>query len=208
MLSCQAQKEPEFEGVITYKIEIQCENPLALASYKNTFGSKVVYYFKKGNFKREFYSLDDKLIRTTIYNENTNNNYHIGVNNDTITFQSAGIKNCKIETINSEKNETIILDLPCDYNKFKISNDTIVYMNYNIEIWTNNKIIINSGRFENFNDGRLDYITSKTKSLPLKYSLDIGIAKIIYTAIKLDYSELKNELFYIDESKPLQEWNK
>jgi len=208
LLSCKVEDEKEFEGVITYKIDIQCDNPEALASYKNAFGTKINYYFKKGDFRREFYSLDDKLVRTTIYKEKTNTNYHNGLNNDTITFQSAGIENCKIETIKSKKDETTILDLQCDYNKFKISNDTIVYMNYKMEFWTNSEIIINSDRFMNFKDGGFDYILSKTKSLPLKYSMDIGMAKIIYTATKIDYSELKDELFSIDESKPLKEWNK
>ncbi len=208
LLSCKAEDKKEFEGVITYKVDILCDNPEALAYYKNTFGSKVNYYFKKGDFRKEYYSMDNKLVRITIYKKKTNTNYHNGLNNDTITFQSAGIENCKIETINTKKDKTTLLDLQCDYYKFKISNDTIVYMNYKMEFWANSEININSDKFINFKDGGFDYIFSKTKSLPLKYSMDIGRAKIIYTATKIDYSELKDELFYIDESKPLKEWNK
>ena len=196
LLSCKGEAEKEFEGVITYKIDIQCDNKEALAYYKN------------GDFRREFYSVDNNLIRTTIYKENANNNYHFGLNNDTITFQTAGIENCKIETIKSKKDETTILDLKCDYNTFKISNDTIVYMNYKMEFWTNNDIILNTNRFKKFKDGRYDYLIRETKSLPLKYSMDIGMAKINYTATNIDYSELKEELFNIDESKPLKEWDK
>ena len=76
-----------FEGVVTYNIEYESYSDKFTAKrLKEIFGSKMVLYFKNGNFNKEFYAPDGKLVSIYFLDLQKNKLYAKRNDTDTISF--------------------------------------------------------------------------------------------------------------------------
>ncbi len=80
-------KKKYFEGIVTYNIDYESfHKNFTRESLKETIGSKMILTFKNGNYKKEFFSPDGKLLNVRFLDLQKNRLYGKLFDNDTIFF--------------------------------------------------------------------------------------------------------------------------
>jgi hypothetical protein len=204
--SCKSKKSnKEFEGTITFEVKHICSDVNFKERLIHTNGDKMVFYYKEGSFKREHY-LNNELLRTTLYLAEQNKFYTYFPKLDTIFYNDASIINYEIDTTIIEINKDKILNYDCNYCFIKFSNDSIPWMNYELEWWGSEDIIIKENRFENINDGAMNLIFDNIKSIPIKYTMKNSKSTAVYTSIEVKQEQLEDNIFMLDQTKHLKEF--
>jgi len=206
-VSCSAQKAPkEFEGMIVYEVKSVSNDAKLLNRLNHVSGNKMIFYYKDGNFKKENY-LNGKLLMTSLYLAETNMLYHYFAQPDSIVYNSADMANYSVDSIFTSAGPQTILGYNCNYVYMKLSNDTLPWMNFEIESWGSKDLFIKENRFENFKDGAKNLIVEQLKSLSLKSVMKNSRSTTTMTATEIKEKKLKNRIFTFDKSLPMVEYN-
>jgi|GEM_PF-2694288 len=205
-VSCSAQKAPkEFEGMIVYEVKSVSDDAKLLNRLNHVSGNKMIIYYKDGNYKRENY-LNEKLLITTLYLAETNMVYHCFAQADTIIYNNADLMNYSVDSVYSPAGQEPILGYNCNYVYIKLSNDSIPWMNYEIEAWGSKDLFIAENRFENFKDGAKNLVVEHLKSLSLKTVMKNSRSTITLTATEIKEKKLKSRIFTLDKTLPMVEY--
>ncbi|MPM20136.1 hypothetical protein SDC9_66565 [bioreactor metagenome] len=206
-VSCSAQKAPkEFEGMIVYEVKSVSDDSKLLNRLNHVSGNKMIFYYKDGNFKKENY-LNGKLLMTSLYLAETNMLYHYFAQPDSIVYNSADLANYSVDSIFTSAGQQTILGYNCNYVYIKLSNDTLPWMNYEIESWGSKDVFIKENRFENFKDGAKNLIVEQLKSLSLKTVMKNSRSTTTMTATEIKRKKLNDLIFTYDETLPMVEYN-
>ncbi len=205
-LSCSAQKAPkEFEGIIVYEVKSVSDDAKLLNRLNHVNGNKMIFYYKDGNYKKESY-LNGKLLITSLYLAETNMLYHYFAQPDSIVYNSADMTNYSVDSIFTSAGQQTILGHNCNYVYIKVSNDTLPWMNYEVESWGSMDLFIKENRFENHKDGAKNLIVEQLKSLSLKSVMKNSRSTTTMTATEIKEKKLKKRIFTFDKTLPLVEF--
>ncbi|MFT6500961.1 MAG: hypothetical protein ACJASQ_001071 [Crocinitomicaceae bacterium] len=197
-----SQEGEEFEGVISYDVEIDVkDNRLDKEKIEAFYGKKKEYFYKNGNYK--WLTKKGNLV-FEIYNSELDTNHTITqkVDNDTLYFHNFTTSSDSVIGIDSVAIETIC-GIKCQGIKFSVANDenneltrTLFFpidsLSYPKDYYFNQKGMSNGT------------IYSFGGAIPLRLILDIkGVPyKITYTATKLKARKLDEKEFQFDGKAP------
>lgn len=106
------KKKSYFEGEIIYQIDYKPYSTAFRAErIQELIGSKMVLTFKKGNYKKAYFSPDGKLLQTRILNLKDKKSYLIPSDSDTIYWLDITLN--ASQTDFKELNDTLIMNHPC-----------------------------------------------------------------------------------------------
>ena len=112
------KKEKYFEGQVTYEIEYSpYDKKFQPERIKELVGSKMILTFKKGNYKKEYFSPNGKLLQERILNLKDKKSYLRTSDSDTIYWMDITKNDSK--TSFEILNDSIILNHPCTVIKTK-----------------------------------------------------------------------------------------
>mgnify|MGYP000997112290 CR=1 FL=1 len=132
--------------------------------------------------------------------------YHWFAHADTIEYNSADLMNYSVDSIFTSAGQQTILGYNCSYVYIKLSNDTLPWMNYEVESWGSMDLFIKENRFENFKDGAKNLIFEHLKSLSLQVITRNTRATITMTATKIKRKKLEDRIFTYDQTLPMKEF--
>ena len=116
--SASLEKTKYFEGQVIYDIEYTPYNKtISPNKIKEMVGSKMILTFKKGNYKKEYFSPNGKLLQERILNLKDNKSYMSTKDSDTIFWMDI-TKNTSNTTFEVLKDSTV-LNHPCTIIKTK-----------------------------------------------------------------------------------------
>lgn len=191
-----------FEGMVEYQTSFQSSNPaLPESNLKERFGVKVRFYYKNGNYIREYLDEAGYSLRKFIFRVDKNLVYEINIfNPDTVLFYDAGEKLYSNYQINKGETDTI-LNCICPssvitYSFYeKMLSDTLCIKS---EYFFCNQLPVNPDHYKKY---YLWYdVIKDQKSVALKFSEEtVNYFKITYEAGKIDHKELPVDFFDIDK---------
>lgn len=212
LFSCtDTDNSEEFEGVIEYRITIESEDERTNEALKNAFGEKHLYYFKDGNYKTENF-LDTTLVMTQVFLAKENINYSENpLQSDIIMLSKVWKSDSEFKLLKEEKKKEEVAGYICDYYEFKIINDTVPWMNYQINYWVSGNIKINKERFKNYKSNCWEQIFNIIGTLPIKYERILVTRRnvpieVTYELVNIEEKELDMSEFKIDKNKPMREF--
>ncbi|THU38045.1 hypothetical protein FAM09_15280 [Niastella caeni] len=196
----------EFEGVITYKTTIVPKNKhLDLDELYKIFGKERQFYFKAGKFKwvPQNVKLEYEIYNPAIYNSFIIDKFHTS---DTLFYKDMSKIPDSVISVKKSKQLTI-LNIPCSSAIFTVTNErepnsklfrTIYYP-------TDSLKYVNS-YFDNFKAMGQGFIARYTNAIPLRMELDSKEQpfSIIYEATNIQWKELADSEFLVDEKLPVK----
>lgn len=204
------KKNPYFEGQIIYGIEyISNHVKMSPTELEQYIGSKMVLTFKNGNYKKEFFSPEGKLVRETICNIKELKSYSRSHYSDTIYFSD--VKRYDVNTTLEILSDTTIDNHPCAVVKtgytFQTGNpDMPISELEDITIYAKD-LAVNPDWYADYNEGRYNEIIAYTKGIFIA-----RISKDLYWEEKMKFKSINarkvvdSELeMMIDKNTPLKE---
>ena len=196
-----------FEGIVEYDLTIQSLNPgISEKMLKQSYGTRVKFYHKDGNYIREYLTDEGNTLHKFIYLAKNNRLYRSDWSNpDTIFYDDASERHVKKYQIAKGSGDTV-LDCICpsriisyDYYEKMIS-DTV---HVNTEYFFCHQLAINP---EYYKEYFIWYDVIKVeKSVAIKFVEESeNYFKLTYTATKINNVILPKETFDIDKNAVLK----
>ncbi|MEI6122010.1 MAG: hypothetical protein WCQ95_00140 [Bacteroidota bacterium] len=183
--------QSDFEGVITYKIDII---PNRIISLKHYNSDTMVVYMKEGNYKQVYPNA--KSLYSVTYVQSENKMYYFSKNYDTIIYKDAAIVDDTVVTTKRNDSITQILGYNCKDIAYVLKHKKIVY--YYAE-----QLPINPDYFKNYNTSCYNTYANDSKSVYLKLIISTAEADIIFTALKIEQKLIDDSEFKLPP-KPLK----
>jgi hypothetical protein len=194
----------EFEGVITYKTTIvPRKKGFNIDSLSKDFGKETLYYFKAGKFKwvPQNTTLEYEIFNPQISNSNVIDKLS---SSDTLFYMDM---NKSIDTVTSVKKskEMTIVNIHCASAIFTVTIARGLKLLRTI-YYPTDSLKYGNAYFDNFKVNGQGFIDRYTHSIPLRMELDgKGMPiTIIYEATLIQWKELADSEFLLDEKLPVK----
>lgn len=196
-----------FEGSVEYDLTVESLNPnIATKQLQQTYGTKVRFYHKDGNYIREYLTDEGNMLHKFIYLVKDNRIYIVDWSNpDTIFYDDASTQRVKKYDVVKGAGDTV-LDCICpsriiSYSYFeKMANDTI---HVKEEYFFCRQLAINPDYYKKY---FIWYDVIKLeKSVAIKFVEEsANYFRLTYTATKINNVILPKETFDIDKNAVLK----
>ena len=200
-----------FEGVVEYNLSYKPIHKNITVDYlEENYGFKEVFYYKNGFYKRVKLNKKGDTISVIIHNPIKKKIYgtHISTGDTIMTYstllnvmKSQNMKKLKNTTVNDEK--LVGVELKLELKDEFVFDD---YKTHTIKYFFSKKYEINPNDHKNQKDGFYNEMVESYPYLVLKMILNDGYLKEeIKVFNKIDRRDIGNEMFEVDESKPIKE---
>jgi len=188
-------KDDFFEGVITYNIEYKSINEGSTSErLKKIIGSKMILTFKNGNYKKEYFSPEGKLLSFRILNLTKNKSFLKMYDIDTLYWFDI-TKNDSKTTFIKHKDSTILDHITTGVKtKTTLRMDSYPNRTYECggEYYFAKDLSVNPKWYKNYKEGNLNEIIKIGKGIQLLFINDSESWTQTITAIKIDKQKISN----------------
>jgi hypothetical protein len=204
--STKKSMDDYFEGTILFDVTYKSNRPeISSEALKATQGAKLVFSVKDGNTRKDFYSSDGKLLRTSIFYRSENRIYSETMDSDTILTYNANSSyhNTSVKKIKKEKyfgHECDVIEIE-GMPKAEFSDYPSIKGTY----YTTEKLKLNPLWFSNFLDGGFNEVAKLGKGFYIKNIVEMGIYDKINNVSKIEVQKLNAEIFKPNANKILKE---
>ena len=177
----------DFEGKIEYSIDVRSKNESVVTTekLKAIYGSKMIMYFKEGNYKMCYFG--EELI--AIYYLNRTNSQYTNRNGiDSLEVYNMNDEVRKLLNSKFEKTNEKVLNRKCEL----LINELKKTKNY---YWFDKNLYTNPENFEKHKFSFINIYYEKAKSPWLKHKYEGTNIELTYTAVKIDESKISTDIF-------------
>ena len=197
----------EFEGVITYKTTIVLTKKgfnFNIDSLYKEFGKETLYYFKAGKFKwvPQSGSLEYEIFNPQI---STSSIYKLP-SSDTLFYMDLNKSTDTVTSVKKSKKRTI-LNIPCNSAIFTVTDENQpAFKMFRTYYYPTDSLKYANAYFDNHKANGQGFIERYTRSIPLRMELNgKGLPiLIIYEATRIQWKELADSEFLVDEKLPVK----
>jgi len=192
--SCQKKNtknnKNEFEGKITYEVSVVSKtNNISTQNLQKLYGTKMIKYFKNGNFKMSYNGED---INTVYFIRNENKEYDYINSIDTLFITPYNEEKRTLLNSKFDNSEKIILDRKCNLLIHELEDTKNFY-------WYDPSLYINPENYKNSKFSFTDIYFEQAKSPWLKYIYAGKNITITYTAIQITEEKLDDTIFNLPD---------
>ncbi|NHN28129.1 hypothetical protein FIA58_020820 [Flavobacterium jejuense] len=203
-----SKRKKYFEGEIIYKIEYEpYEEKYQADRIKELIGSKMVLTFKHGNYKKEYFSPDGKLLQKRVLKLKDKKSYFKTYDSDTIYWIDITVNESKTQF--KQLNDTVILNHPCNTIRTKtvVTGENFGGQSFEVGGVFNyaQDLAINPKWYEDYKEGNFNEIAELAKGVSLR-TINEGVyweQKIV--AVSINRRKVKKSEFDINlTDKPVK----
>ncbi len=196
-----------FEGKIIYDINyISKQENVSNEQIQKFVGSKMIFYTKDGNTRKEYYNTEGKLVSFRIFNQKDHMSYMMLADEDTIFYYDPIVEEFDNE-IKKEEKIYMIADYECSKISV-ISTPKAGFDKYGINssnYYITPKLKVNTEWFSNFNEGAYNTVVLLGKGCSLGIDLSAKWWDQELRATEVIPEKLDDKLFIINKNKPMKE---
>jgi hypothetical protein len=196
-ISSLFSQENDFEGIITYKLEVKNPNPELISDslWNVKVGNSISvhkYYYKSGNYKN---LVDGKELQ--IYNPESNKIYNYSIKKDTIFTNIINAYKSIDSLKNIVKSDEIQFINGYDCNKLVIKSKLAESIYY-----YSNKVKISAENYINHHYGNWYEYLKETNALPIKIIIKNKFLNLEMNAISVEKKKLSIREFKLPKNTP------
>lgn len=186
--------QPNFEGMITFKIDIDISKTAPKDMLSRLFfkygDSMQMFYSKEGNFKRKFINSNKYGgLDYQTYNADDEKLFIKDKDAELVKTNDVSVNTLKLISFNQIENEFIVnLDCECYQYVGQAANKKMVTLQFCYSSLMNK---INVAAFEKYNDFFVNDYFKKAERPYLKYSMTLDDFSLKFTAVKIENTDLK-----------------
>ena len=188
----------EFEGIILYKViaESKTKN-ISTANLQKLYGDTMVMFIKSGKYKMSYSGLR---VKDILYLSETNNEYTIFHNIDTLYVSSCANDPRPLTSFKESDEEEWILNRKCKKIVTIVGTDEDdTWGSVQNSYWYDPEIYLDPAPYMNRKISHVHLYYEAAKSPWLKYKFEGTSFNLSYTAISLEVKTLKKSLFELPD---------
>lgn len=193
-----------FEGQIFYDIEYKDVKGYSSDQLELVLGSRMIYTFKEGNTKKEYFSRDGKLLSTRYLDLNESRSCAVYSGIDTIPWFDISENGTEIDF--EITGDTVIKEYECkELTTVSVTNSNEKIFELYVKWYYANSLPINPNWYDDYYEGRFNEIMDLVPQIPIEWEVtrdlwkeNVKFSKIIYRKVK------KNEVSFDPGKRPMK----